>query len=254
MKFLMDTHMHFDLYRNRREVLDICEQSKCYTIAVTNLPELFSKYLKELPWTSYRYVRLALGFHPQLVAKYNSQLPIFINELCHAKYVGEIGLDYTCPLSERITQREIFETIIAECNIAGDKILSIHSRRAETDVLSVINKSSCKAILHWYSGTVSNIQKAIDNDFFFSINHQMTNSEHGRKIISNIPIKNILIESDAPFTVRLEQEYSLNFQRPIYAFLSSLHHISEDEVASILKLNFLRLLSRRNNSISLQVT
>lgn len=250
----MDTHMHFDLYRNRREVLTLSEKSKCYTIAVTNLPDLFTKYSKEFSWSSFHYVRLALGFHPQLAAKYSSQLPIFINELCHAKYVGEIGLDYTCPLSERITQRKIFEKIIAECNIAGDKILSIHSRRAETDVLSVINNSSCKAILHWYSGSVSNIQKAIDNDIFFSINHQMTNSEHGRKIISNVPIKNILIESDAPFTATLEQEYSLNFQRTVYAVLSSIHHISEEEVASILRLNFLRLLSRQNNSVSLQVT
>ena len=243
MKFLMDTHMHFDLYRKRREVLDTCEQSKCYTIAVTNLPELFSKYLKELPWSSYRYVRLALGFHPQLVAKYNSQFPIFINELCHAKYVGEIGLDYTSPFSERITQREIFEKIIAECNTVGNKILSIHSRRAEGDVLSILNNTPCKAILHWFSGSISNAQKAIANGFFFSINHQMTSSEHGRKIISAVPLENILIESDAPFTTSLEREYSLTFQSQIYSFLSSLHHLSEDEVASILKLNFLRLLS-----------
>ena len=243
MKFLMDTHMHFDLYRNRREVLDFCEQSKCYTIAVTNLPELFSKYLKELSWSSYRYVRLALGFHPQLVAKYSSQLTVFLNELYRAKYIGEIGLDYTCPFKERIAQRKIFEKIIAECNTAGNKILSIHSRRAEEDVLEIINNSSCKAILHWYSGSISSMQKAIDNGFFFSINHQMTNSEHGRKIISNVPMENILIESDGPFTVSLEQEYSLNFQRKIYSFLSSLHHISADEIASILRLNFKRLLS-----------
>lgn len=243
MKFIMDTHMHFDLYKNRSEVLNLCEQSKSYTIAVTNLPELYSKYLREFSWQSFRYIRLALGFHPQLVTKYKSQLEVFITELDHSKYIGEIGLDYTCPQSERITQREIFEKIIAECNTVGNKILSIHSRRAEGDVLSILNNTPCKAILNWFSGSISNAQKAIANGFFFSINHQMTSSEHGRKIISAVPLENILIESDAPFTTSLEREYSLAFQSQIYSFLSSLHHLSEDEVASILKLNFLRLLS-----------
>lgn len=35
-KFNMDAHMHFDLYRNREDVLNYIEENKSYTIAVTN--------------------------------------------------------------------------------------------------------------------------------------------------------------------------------------------------------------------------
>lgn len=45
MKFKMDTHMHFDLYNNRNEVLDYIENNHSYTIAVTNLPDLFERSL-----------------------------------------------------------------------------------------------------------------------------------------------------------------------------------------------------------------
>ena len=34
---------------------------------------------------------------------------------------------------------------------------------------------------------------------YFSINEMMTQSINGRKLISNIPIDKVLIESDAPF-------------------------------------------------------
>lgn len=42
--FYMDAHMHFDLYDNRNEVLRYVQQKESYTIAVTNLPQLFEKY------------------------------------------------------------------------------------------------------------------------------------------------------------------------------------------------------------------
>ena len=43
-KFYFDTHMHFDLYQNRDDVLAYLEENGCYTIAITNLPDLFEKY------------------------------------------------------------------------------------------------------------------------------------------------------------------------------------------------------------------
>ena len=46
-KFNMDSHMHFDLYKNRQDVLNYIEENKSYTIAVTNLLDLYKKYFEE---------------------------------------------------------------------------------------------------------------------------------------------------------------------------------------------------------------
>ena len=64
-EFNMDAHMHFDLYENRDEVLEYIESKKSYTIAVTNLPDLFQKYNKK--YRDKKFVQIALGFHPELV-------------------------------------------------------------------------------------------------------------------------------------------------------------------------------------------
>ena len=46
-EFYMDLHMHFDLYKDRYNILKYIEENKSYTIAVTNLPDLYRKYYAE---------------------------------------------------------------------------------------------------------------------------------------------------------------------------------------------------------------
>lgn len=70
----------------------------------------------------------------------------------------------------------------------------------------------------------------------------MITSDHGRQIINNIPIDNILIESDAPFTSNPNKRYSLDYQNQIYTFPSEIHNLSEEEVSHVLKENFIRLV------------
>ena len=43
-EFLMDAHMHFDLYKDKIEVLHYIEAVKSYTIAMTNLPDIYNRY------------------------------------------------------------------------------------------------------------------------------------------------------------------------------------------------------------------
>ena len=53
-QFLMDAHMHFDLYKKREVGLSYIEENHSYTIAVTNLPELYERYYR-------RYITEASG-------------------------------------------------------------------------------------------------------------------------------------------------------------------------------------------------
>lgn len=93
MKFNMDAHMHFDLYKNRQDVLDYIEENKSYTIAVTNLPDLYRRYYTK-EW-NYKFIRLALGFHPELVSQYENQIEVFKEFFQSTRFIGEIGLDYS---------------------------------------------------------------------------------------------------------------------------------------------------------------
>lgn len=239
--FKFDTHMHLDLYKNRKSTIDYIQNQKSYTIAMTNLPILYEKYVKI--YGDLKYVKFALGYHPELVLQYMNQLPIFLKNLKNARYVGEVGLDYaTKDYNNRMMQYKVFKTIIEECNREGGKILSIHSRQAVKDINSLIDNFNGKVILHWFTGTEAELHKAVRNGCFFSINQQMIKSDKSIRLIRNIPINKILMESDAPFTVGLKEKYETNFMDIIISTLSDVYNVEKDTIDGQLKQNFLDVI------------
>jgi len=197
---LFDTHFHLDLIEDNLVLLQRLEQMKIYTIAVTNLPKLFNH--TERMCEGLKYVRPALGYHPELASQYKNQLPLFRELISRTKYIGEIGLDNLRKTEKDFSdQREIFSAIINLCADDGNKILTIHSRRAEKQVVSMIGDNfPGKIILHWYSGSLKNLELALSYGFYFSINYNMTQSANGARIIEALPFERILLETDGPFT------------------------------------------------------
>ncbi|GFZ79807.1 TatD family hydrolase [Aquaticitalea lipolytica] len=195
-----DTHFHLDLMPNPEGIAEKIEQNKVYTIAVTNSPTVF--FYTEKISLNKRFLRPALGLHPELAFERQNEIDQFIKLLPKAKYIGEIGLDNFKKSPENFkTQKLVFEKIIEACDKEGGKILTIHSRKAEKEVLNIIgDKFSGKIILHWYSGSLRELDRAISIGAYFSINHSMTKSKNGQKIIERIPLNKLLIETDGPFT------------------------------------------------------
>ena len=105
--------------------------------------------------------------------------------------------------SEYISTRDIQISClksILEVIQGKNKIISVHSRRAEKELFSLLLDYNIKnVIFHWYSGPLSLISDIISKGYYFSINEAMTLSASGRKIIEKIPEDRILTESDAPF-------------------------------------------------------
>lgn len=241
ISFSMDAHMHFDLYKDRKAVVDYIERMRSYTIAVTNLPVLFEKYYPD--YQQYQYMKLALGFHPELVYEYQNQLPIFIKNIDKTRYIGEIGLDFSTPdLNNRKSQVKIFSDIIQICSEHKNKILSIHSRKAHKEVMDVLEGYQGAVILHWYSGAIRELKIALERGYYFSINQQMVRSSSGKSIIDTIPVDKILIESDAPFTYGLKDRYDLFFTNEIYAYLSRTRSLTLEDISEVIKNNFNRIL------------
>ena len=123
------------------------------------------------------------------------------------------------------------------------KILSVHSRRAEKECIEIMGDFPGKVILHWYSGSMYILKNAVERGYYFSINHQMILTNNGRKIINQIPMSQILIESDAPFTNGLSAKYSLSFMKEIYLYLSSSKGLSFSDTQYAIKNNLRRVLT-----------
>jgi len=198
---LYDTHFHLDLIEDNLGLIQRLEEMKIYTIAVTNLPKLFTH--TEKLCEGFKFIRPALGFHPELASQYKSQLSLFRELIGRTRYIGEIGLDNLRKTSQDFKdQKDIFSSILNICAEDGNKILTIHSRRAEKQLISMIGDNfPGKIVLHWYSGSIRELEIALSYGFFFSINYNMTQSVNGVKIIRALPLERILLETDGPFTV-----------------------------------------------------
>ena len=242
MDNLYDTHFHLDLQKSRSDTLSEIERNKIYTVAVTNLPPLYEKLKKEV---DSKFVRIALGFHPELIGQYQKYIPDMWRLLPNVKYIGEVGVDLKTGKDSKSQQISFFEELINRCNIFGNKVLSVHSRMAAPEVVSVIGeKFSGKIILHWYSGSNQTVSKAIENGYYFSVNSAMLNSNSGRKVIENIPNSRILIETDSPFiSVDGLVNSQLTHIQKIITQLSILKKTEHNELQDMLWNNFLSVIS-----------
>ena len=57
-----------------------------------------------------------------------------------------------------------------------------------------------KAVLHWFTGTKAEAQRACDLGCYFSINGEMLKNDRHRKTIIALPLDRLLTETDGPFT------------------------------------------------------
>lgn len=196
---LIDAHLHLDLFPEPPEVLERIGQVGAEVVAVTNAPSVFW-YTKKLASRN-PDVHAAAGLHPELVGTHAKELPDLLAILPEVKFVGEVGLDYTTPdASGRREQRRVFGAILQKCSDLGGRVLSVHSRRAASDVLDMIKPGfPGTVILHWFSGTVRELERANQVGCFFSVNSSMVKSKKGHSLVRRMASDHVLTESDGPF-------------------------------------------------------
>ena len=200
---LVDFHCHLDLYPDFEDLVAECERARVFTLAVTTTPRAWPRN-NELA-TPTAHVRAALGLHPQLVFERADELSIWEEYLPAARYVGEVGLDASPRFYKSFDlQKRVFEQILRACARQQDKILTLHSVRAVTAILDMLEThllpAKGKAVLHWFTGTKAEAQRACDLGCYFSINGEMLKNDRHRKMIAAIPLDRLLTETDGPFT------------------------------------------------------
>ncbi len=232
---MIDVHCHFDMVQNPEEYIAKNEQQKIITIGMTNLPSHFSIGFSHV--RQYKYIRLALGLHPLLANEHSKEYSRFKEFVNKTSYIGEVGLDFSREgISTKDVQIKSFEYVLN--SIKGqNKIVSLHSRRAEKDTLQMLLANKIEnAIFHWYSGSISVLESIAKSGYYFSINSAMTLSENGRKIISKIPKDLILTETDSPYIENSNIKI-------VHTYLSNVWNVSEVEVDQKIASNFKKIVS-----------
>jgi TatD DNase family protein len=243
---LVDFHCHLDLYPAHAELVAECEQKGVFTLAVTTTPLAWPRN-NELAKAT-KHVRAALGLHPQLVKERAHEIAIWREYLPATRYVGEVGLDAGPRFYGSFdAQKQVFEAVLRDCAKQGGKILTIHSVRAARIVLDMLEaclpRSRGAAVLHWFTGTRAEAERAVRLGACFSINRQMLTSDHHRSLVASLPLDRILTETDGPFTKTGHHPTRPADVSRTVDELAALRSMSRSELSEIILGNLKRIVS-----------
>lgn len=240
---MIDFHCHLDLYKNPLAVFDEVKQRNVKVLAVTTSPRAYLKTSQYFNNTD--NVRVALGFHPELVADRRNEIDLFMEQISKSRYIGEVGIDGTSRNRHSYSvQKTFFYSALSEAEKHHGRIISIHSRCAVKDVLECIEKTFDKnvPIMHWFTGNIKELQKALSLGCWFSINPKMCYSKAGRDIIMQMPLNKILPETDAPFTEKNGMLY-MPWDMDVIEFLAVQYERSIIEIKKQMENNLLEVIN-----------
>ena len=239
---ILDLHCHIDLYEDPLSIVEECRKRDAYILSVTTTPSAW-RGTDALSQNNKR-IRTAIGLHPQLAHERFSELEMFDSLIPDCRYVGEIGLDGSRAFKNHWeVQLKVFRHILKRVNREGGRIMSIHSRSSASTVLDELRGINGIPILHWFTGTKEELDRANDQKSWFSVGPAMINSKKGRELVSLIPRNRILTETDGPFTKFNQRQLMPWDATLVYPVLANIWDISVKKVENQLKENFIQLVS-----------
>jgi len=199
----VDIHAHFELLQDIDEKIERCRKDNFHAIIANGINLEANKLALSLS-KKYSIIKPSLGLYPDELENLNDKqieenFQFIEKNIKSIIALGEIGLDFSNPSWNKEKQIKVFEKFIQ----LGKKYnlpLIIHSRKAEKEVLNILEKSKAgKVILHCFSGNFNLIKRAFELNYNFSIPCTIVKSEHFQKLVKEANIENLLTESDSPF-------------------------------------------------------
>ncbi len=214
---MIDCHCHLEAEIYAKEIEKFIKKLKSQlkfvisSVAATDeLERALELYNKFSP-----FMQLCVGLHPiyikQLREKHILKTMDFIKE--HKDKIvgiGEIGLDYN-HVKEKEWQEKEKELFVRFLRLAKelDKPVVIHCWKAEEDTISILEQegfSRRKVLLHLFQGKEF-INRVIKNNWLISIGPSIARSKDIKKIARDIPLNNLLLETDSPWFAQEGQKY-----------------------------------------------
>jgi len=114
--------------------------------------------------------------------------------------VGETGLDYYWVKEEqwREKQKELFREHIKLAKEL-EKPIVIHARESYEDCIDILEEENAEWVnLHMFGGRKL-LERVISNQWFISMNAILLRSKNHKKIVRDMPMDRIMLETDAPW-------------------------------------------------------
>jgi TatD DNase family protein len=236
---LIDAHCHLESFK--KHALDSLPSD---ILPVTS-GYSHSSNMKNYKIASALGIPYSLGIAPQTVLKEGiGELDSWVSfiESATPNAIGECGLDFHW--GKTAAEHELEEVVFLRMISLARKMelpLVLHSRKAETACLDVLEREGWKGgfMMHFFSGTLEEAERAVSMGGIISI--VSLHSKNRKKVIADIPLAKLVVETDAPYVHR-------NIDGVIEAvkYISEVKGVTEEEVGRATMENardFLKIIS-----------
>lgn len=223
MLFDSHTHINSDGYTKEEKeqlIKDIEKSDLSYVMDVGC--DLATSKMSVDHASKYDWCYAAVGVHPHDAKTMDDTVLFMIKSLAKkdkVQAIGEIGLDFHYDFSPRDVQREWFRKQIRLANELKMPII-IHSREADQETMDILKEEQAfsdkrkswfpkrkdgsgdaRVLLHCYSGSAEMAEQYVKLGATISIAGPVTykNNKKTQKVVENISIDNLLVETDAPY-------------------------------------------------------
>ena len=252
---MIDSHCHLDHDNLFNDINNIIKRSKNVGIkkilTICTTLNSFEK-IKEIVLLD-EIIFGTCGIHPHETKNDLISTDDIINKIQNNTKiigVGETGLDFFYNNSEKNYQIKSFKKHI-EASIALNMPLIIHSRNAEDEIIDILKKyenSNIKILMHCFTGSKKLMMRLLKFNAYFSASGIITfkNSQDLQDTFKEIPLSNLLIETDSPYLAPIPNRGKKNepsFIKFTAKKLADIKDISYKEIIDNTSKNFNNLFS-----------
>jgi TatD DNase family protein len=205
MHDLVDSHVHLDQLAFAPDREAVIKRASLAGVSRMIIPATHAATWAALDALcgEHPHIYPAFGLHPVFIDKH---LPEHVQTLSSwldrnvAVAVGEIGLDFHVERLNRDLQRDYFTR---QLQLASDYDLPVivHARAALEEVILTLRRhGGLRGVVHSFSGSQQQAENLWKLGFHLGISGPITyeRAQRLRRIVSNMPIQYLLLESDAP--------------------------------------------------------
>ncbi|XP_073682807.1 putative deoxyribonuclease TATDN3 isoform X1 [Garra rufa] len=214
MQGYIDCHCHISAEDFDNDIDDVIQESKkaglVALLAVAEHAGEFEKII-QLSQRFPGFVMPCLGVHPvqdpaqprgALPEDLDAALPLIDRYKEHIVAIGEVGLDFTPRVVNNDAGKDAQRQVLSRQAELAKQLnlpLNVHSRSAGRPTIHLLKELGVEnALLHAFDGKPSVAMEGVKAGYFFSIPPSIVRSDQKQKLVKQVPLESMCLETDAP--------------------------------------------------------